>query len=432
MDAYDDLLRTKVHLTTLMGEVEHHDDCIVLRTPSNPGFYHGNLLLLPSTPRSIAPWLERFEEHFGGETRHRALAWNGPALEPDVAAEAAESGLGPDSGVALALDGSVRDPGAPDLDWSVRPLDVTTEWEAMVALSKACDPGEAEAGGYYREFKERIRASIRGMLERGEATWWGGFDGDRLIAQCGMVLCGDLARFQAVETHPDSRRRGACSALIAHVASDAQDRHGARRVLLEADDLGPAVDLYRRLGFAPDGTYHSLVRAGEARMVREEVSGEETEVDVLLRRAFEGPGEASLVRKLRGKTGVRGFVSVQSGAIDGYVLYSPVRVVDGENAWDAIALGPMAVRADRRGRGVGQDLMLRSLAAMRAHGHDVCFVLGHPWFYPKGGFEPAAAHGLGSTWDVPDDVFMVAELVPGAVGSRRGLVHYAEAFQDLP
>jgi len=55
-------------------------------------------------------------------------------------------------------------------------------------------------------------------------------------------------------------------------------------------------------------------------------------------------------------------------------------------------------------------------------------VLGHPHYYPRFGFVPAATKGLSCEYPVPDEVFMVTELVPGALRGRTGLVKYHPEF----
>ena len=55
---------------------------------------------------------------------------------------------------------------------------------------------------------------------------------------------------------------------------------------------------------------------------------------------------------------------------------------------------------------------------------------GHPAFYPRFSFVPASRFGLRCQFDVPDDVFMVIELIPGALRAG-GLVRYHPAFADL-
>jgi predicted N-acetyltransferase YhbS len=47
-----------------------------------------------------------------------------------------------------------------------------------------------------------------------------------------------------------------------------------------------------------------------------------------------------------------------------------------------------------------------------------------PAFYPRFGFVPARAPGLTSEPPFPDAAFMVAELTPGALRGRRGVVRY--------
>jgi putative acetyltransferase len=58
-------------------------------------------------------------------------------------------------------------------------------------------------------------------------------------------------------------------------------------------------------------------------------------------------------------------------------------------------------------------------------------VVGHPEFYPRFGFVPAARFGLRCEYDVPEDVFMIAELEPGALRGVSGLVRYDEAFASV-
>jgi putative acetyltransferase len=58
-------------------------------------------------------------------------------------------------------------------------------------------------------------------------------------------------------------------------------------------------------------------------------------------------------------------------------------------------------------------------------------VLGHSHYYPRFGFVPASQRGLRSEYDVPDDVFMVVELTPGALGGRKGLVKYHSEFANV-
>ena len=55
-------------------------------------------------------------------------------------------------------------------------------------------------------------------------------------------------------------------------------------------------------------------------------------------------------------------------------------------------------------------------------------VLGHPTYYSRFGFVPAVTKGLRCEYPVPDEAFMVAEVVPEALDGRAGLVKYRPEF----
>jgi len=222
-----------------------------------------------------------------------------------------------------------------------------------------------------------------------------------------------------------------CSALIRTVARDAFLALDCRRVLLEADRIGPAVGLYERIGFVAEGPFQSLVRPSESLRVRPERDGDHAAVRSLLEAAFETPAEAGLVETLRGGEGAISLVAEQSGGVVGHALFTPVAVGAGRARRAAVALGPMAVRPDRQRLGIGTELMRVGLDACRTAGHDACFVLGHPAYYPRAGFQPAPPLGLTCRWPVPDEVFMVAELKPGALDDLHGPVAYDPAFDSV-
>jgi putative acetyltransferase len=149
-------------------------------------------------------------------------------------------------------------------------------------------------------------------------------------------------------------------------------------------------------------------------------------------RAFGQAAEADVVDALRGRA--EPFVSLV-GALDGrvvgHILFTPVSIVSDDGTTQAMALGPMAVLPALQRQGIGSQLVRAGLEECRKIGQFVVFVLGHPTYYPRFGFEPAPPKGLTCKWEVSDEVFMVIELVPGALVGLRGLVRYADAFKDV-
>ena len=145
--------------------------------------------------------------------------------------------------------------------------------------------------------------------------------------------------------------------------------------------------------------------------------------------AFDGAGEADLVDALREKEPAHvSLVAEEGGLVVGHIFFSPVRLESGAGASEAFALAPMGVLPEFQRRGVGSALVRRGLEECLRLGQEVVFVLGHPQYYPRFGFAPAAPRGLRSEYAVPDEAFMVVELRAGALGGRAGLVKYHPEF----
>ncbi len=150
------------------------------------------------------------------------------------------------------------------------------------------------------------------------------------------------------------------------------------------------------------------------------------------RLAFGRDNEAQLVDTLRQQEAITlSWVAERDGEIVGHVLFSPVTVAQDDGAWTAVALGPMAVLPAYQREGVGSALIRAALSELQKAGHDVVFVLGHAEYYPRFGFVPSRPLGIRWEVDVPEEVFMVAELRAGALNGRTGVVRYHPAFNSV-
>jgi len=84
----------------------------------------------------------------------------------------------------------------------------------------------------------------RGLVEAAHGSWFGAFVDHRLVAQMGLLAAGpELARFQAVETDPDHRRRGLAGSLVYYASRRGFDELGARTLVMVADPDYFAIDL---------------------------------------------------------------------------------------------------------------------------------------------------------------------------------------------
>ncbi|VAW32285.1 hypothetical protein MNBD_CHLOROFLEXI01-2640 [hydrothermal vent metagenome] len=148
--------------------------------------------------------------------------------------------------------------------------------------------------------------------------------------------------------------------------------------------------------------------------------------------AFDRPDEADLVRKLQqSEVETISLVAFLDEELVGHILFSPVTVRNEGDEFTAVALGPLAVMPARQKKGIGSELCRAGLAACLQANYEMVFVLGHSAYYPRFGFVPSAPLGLRCQFDVPEEAFMVAELVPGALHNRQGVVYYHPLFSQV-
>ena len=148
--------------------------------------------------------------------------------------------------------------------------------------------------------------------------------------------------------------------------------------------------------------------------------------------AFGGTDEASLVDALRKAADpLISLVAIEDNQVVGHILFSPVTIEFGNSEAPALGLAPMAVLPEHQRKGIGSQLVRAGLRECQQLGSNVVVVLGHPDYYPRFGFVPASQKGLSSEYPVPDEVFMVVELEPGALSGRHGLVKYRPEFSEV-
>jgi putative acetyltransferase len=167
-------------------------------------------------------------------------------------------------------------------------------------------------------------------------------------------------------------------------------------------------------------------------IVRTETEADYVAVRRVNERAFGRPDEAALVDALRKTARPQvSLVAELGGQIVGHIFFSPVTIESEASAFTALGLAPMAVLPEFQNQGIGSLLVRRGLEECQSINHDVVVVVGHPNYYPRFGFVPARQKGLSCEYDVPDEVFMVAELKAGALAGRKGLVKYSPEFGSV-
>ncbi|HLK01724.1 MAG TPA: GNAT family N-acetyltransferase [Streptosporangiaceae bacterium] len=242
--------------------VTRRDGYQVISTAANPRFWWGNFILLdaPPAPGSSGAWLDRFAAEFPA-AEHVALGIDTTDMDAPVPDEFAAAGFSDDRSVVLTAT-EAADPPHPSVGVQVRPLSSDADWRQAAELSMRITE---EEGGTPDPVFHAARASARRELAgRGHGTWFGAFDDGHLLGQLGLFRVGDgYARYQDVATAASARRRGIAGTLVCHAARYGLDTLAVKRLVIIAEQDGPAIAVYRACGFTDTEGQVSLSRPPE-------------------------------------------------------------------------------------------------------------------------------------------------------------------------
>ena len=240
---------------------ERRSGFVLIRSPSNPAHYWGNLLLFDRAPAAgdALRWEELFDEAFGDEpgVRHRTFAWDRTDGELGAAQEEfVGRGYKIDKSVGLvATAHQLATHPRENRDAVVQALDPAVGadeelWDAVVGLQVA-DPDEEHDEESHRLFTRTRLDDQRALFRAGRGAWYAAIDPEsgEVVGSCGVVVTAGRGRFQAVDTALAHRRRGISSRLVVEAARRAGEDYGAERFVIVADPDYHALGLYESLGF---------------------------------------------------------------------------------------------------------------------------------------------------------------------------------------
>ncbi len=161
-------------------------------------------------------------------------------------------------------------------------------------------------------------------------------------------------------------------------------------------------------------------------MIREATPRDYPAIRQIIGHAFGQDDEANLVEQLRADgDALVELVAASETALQGHILYSPLKIERETETLRAAALAPVSVLPAFQRAGIGKALIQAGNARCAAFNLSAIIVLGHAGYYPQLGFSAAAAESLQAPFSGPS--FMALELVPGAL-KTGGRVRYAKAF----
>jgi predicted N-acetyltransferase YhbS len=167
-------------------------------------------------------------------------------------------------------------------------------------------------------------------------------------------------------------------------------------------------------------------------LIRQEEEKDHDAVYQVVKTAFEtmelaDGDEQDLVNRLRkGEAFIPelSLVAEYDGKIIGHILFTKMKI----GAHPSLALAPVAVLPEYQNRGVGGKLIVEGHRIAKELGYRSVIVVGHPRYYPRFGYQRASQCKITAPFEVPDEAFMVLELVEGGLTGVSGMIEYAPEF----
>ncbi len=126
-------------------------------------------------------------------------------------------------------------------------------------------------------------------------------------------------------------------------------------------------------------------------------------------------------------------VAEKDGKLVGHILFTTARLQPENQESSIRILAPLAVSSDVQGEGIGGVLIREGLIQLAESDVDLVFVLGHPRYYPRFGFQTAGILGFEAPYTIPSehaDAWMVQELKTGRLANNEGRVQCSEVLNQ--
>jgi GNAT superfamily N-acetyltransferase len=227
--------------------VSERADHLVIRTPDNPRYHWGNFVLVSDAGLASDPdrCLALFADAVPGadwvaiglvDPPSDPRVWEQRGLEVDVL----EALIGPPP-VLQPVPAGYQTRAFSSADWAA-------DLDRAIAANRRSGEYDDAAHTAFIQAQSRQRQEL---VRTGHAAWFGAFFEGALVSDAGIVISGNRARYQDVETDADHRGKGLAARVISEAGAWAAER-GCQELVIVTEADNPAGRLYRRLGFQPN------------------------------------------------------------------------------------------------------------------------------------------------------------------------------------
>lgn len=114
--------------------------------------------------------------------------------------------------------------------------------------------------------------------------------------------------------------------------------------------------------------------------------------------------------------------------IVGHILLTKLKIKNGQNEFDSLALAPVSILPEYQGNGIGGMLIEQAHKKARELGYKSIILLGHEKYYPRFGYQQADKFAIELPFEVPKENCMAVELIKGGLTGVNGTVEYPKEF----
>lgn len=169
-------------------------------------------------------------------------------------------------------------------------------------------------------------------------------------------------------------------------------------------------------------------------MIRSEQPEDYQAIFNIHKQAFGQNNEAELISTLRKTANFNPELSLLAfinNEPTGHLLLYPVSLETNKGKLTELGLGPVAIKLNYQDKGLGTKLIKEGIKKAKLLGYTAIVVIGSPKYYKRFGFTKASTKGLKVELDVPEEDFMILELIPDALKNINGLVKYPQEFNGV-